>query len=525
MTEVDDRLRRTLEVVAGRVETDETAELQLPPPEHVAITRVLRPALVAAAVLVAFGVAGILAWRQGSMETPVERDVVAGPASRSVPTTTGVTASSAEGFIVASYGDLVVKLSAIPPLDGGGGWCVKFTSTSSPVDPAPDVCIDPATPGLNVQRVIIGRRTVVYGLGASVASFTGSMAEDAMPVAQQQGPYGPVRAFAMIWDAPDVNGIIFGDHVDPSTSPLTAVVGTGLPGFEPNPSSPLPVDVPFDDRMLFAYKHQGQVWAILESGANVRLTGNRVTGFPLIAPDGDTVVFPRDAEAIFADLVALDIRTGRERIVGNASSSAFAADGRLAAVLPIDDEVPRTLSILRPGSFDKIADINLEREDGSNGLAWSADGRAILVNSATDGRSRLSIVDVASRTVTPVDVRGTPTDASWRFATGTSRGWPAVRSAGGRTEIGLLTVKNGSGTFAGVAMKTATAEADLNVSRLTGFAGVGRVAVQMVGDAHFTFKPADTDAYVIADEEEIFHVTATGELTYLLSDSRGPSAP
>lgn len=278
---------------------------------------------------------------------------------------------------------------------------------------------------------------------------------------------------------------------------------------------------------VLAYHSDGQVWAVTDSGATVRLTDGRPAGAPSLAPGGDTVVFPREADAVFADLIALDVSTGVERRIGAASAESFAEDGRLAVVPPVDDLVPREVVVHEAGRLAPKTTIMLPGSDGPNvyGVAWSGDGRSLLVTTGEVAGTDLWFADVASGRARAIETPASSRGAAWSIGRGTGRSFLAIRILDGAAAIGALTVTDGSADFDGVLMETHTPEAKLSLAELSASAPVGKVVAERLPEGHFAFQPGDEEAVVVGDGRALFLVTAAGTLDFLRSGAAWPSAP
>lgn len=518
MTDLETRLRSTLNAVSSRIESESGNPPALP--DLIARQAPLRRVhsrhlfIVGAAALVIIAAAIISLWN-----TPNRANrVTAGPNRVSPATTTLVVPT----LVSVTSGDLTVRLITVP--GKADETCVAFVG-SDRLPSAPVCLASTSTPNVAIASATVGRNTVVYGVGTGIASFAGAAQQIAVGT-QEEVVVGSGRALLAVWNVPDADGVIYGSVFDPAERPVTAVFGEGLDGFEPNPRTPLPVDVPLDGRILLAYKHEGQVWAIKETGASVRLTGRNVTGYPVISPDGDNVLFPRDASANFADLVALNIRTGSERVIGAAGTLAFAPDGRLAFAPPFDDTVTVEVAIRSAKSFDEIVRIPIAGSDqvgNVEAIAWSADGRTLLLTT-TQGRE-LWVVDVQRRRAQRINTQPAGLDASWAVGRGTKQGFPVVRTTSDHSEIGTLLLDGTNGTFKGVPMDTSTAEAALRAGDVRSLSPVGSISLQMISGALFTFRPGGEESFVLSDGEATFLVSSSGKLRYLLSEAAGASAP
>lgn len=422
-----------------------------------------------------------------------------------------------EALLAATANGVSARLESASPT------CVHL-STSPPSDSGPDVCLSDAEPRLAGDATTLAGTTIVYGIGAGVRDVQG-VVEQKATIETKQAAFGERWVFVLIINVPDADGTVLGRPVADDEPPFGVVFGSGIPGVDPNPQRDQAVQLPPPAQIRYVFEHQRQIWANLESGGTVPLTGDKAgAGGGMVSPDGSTVLFGRIA-GVFDDLIALDVRTGATRKVGSAGGAAFSGGGALAVALPFDDSpVPVDIALYEAGTLAERSRVTLGMSDvvGSvRAIAWSRGDSELLVDTAT----HLFVVDVASRRVRELSGRaglasGSPM-GSLLFGRGDRLGRHfALRELDGRLEVGTLSTSGGRATFepSGVVTRT-TPEAVLDVPTYY-FSPVGKVRAEMVSDAGFQLVAGDVEAALVGDGETLFLVSSTGELAYLSSKVR-----
>ena len=441
------------------------------------------------------------------------------PVSTGTSSTTTTTTTTSDGALLrASHGGTSARLH-----EGGAPTCVRLEPAAATATAPPEVCLSDAQPRLVAGALTSGTVTFVYGIAEGVRSVVANVEQGRVAVTEQ-APLGGRLAFLFAVDGPDADGMVLGQPVADDEPPPGAVFGSGLRGVDPNPQRIEPVDLPPPSPIRFVFEHQRQVWAHLESGADVPLTGEQVgAGGGLVSPDGATVLYGRVA-GVFDELVALDVRTGASRTVGTAGASAFSPSGALAVALPFDDSpVDVVLAFFEAGSLDADGQVTLGRSDvvgAVRSLAWRSD-RELLV--ATDGPApQLFVVDARARSLRPVS--GAPSGAVQLGRADAEGRHLTLREDGGALEIGTLSIAGGRATYRRSAeVPRGTPEAALDRPAFV-FSPMGKVRAEPQGDAHVRLVPGPVEAALIGDGETLFLVTSTGELTYLSSKVRSAAA-
>jgi hypothetical protein len=409
-------------------------------------------------------------------------------------------------------------------VEGASPTCVRL-ATSPPTGSSAEVCLSDAQPLLGASAsTVAGTTTVVYGIGAGIRSAR-AMVDNVDVAETKQAVFGDRLAFVFVVGTPDAGGIVLGQPVSDDEAPPGASFGSGMPGIDPNPQREEAVDLPPPAPITFVFEHQRQIWALLDNGATVLLTGSKDgAGGGMVSPDRSTVLFGRVA-GIFDDLMALDVRTGETRRIGTAGAAAFSEDGALAVALPYDDSpVPVEIAVYEPGTFTERRRIRLGTSDAVSvaTVAWSRGESELLIATGGDA-SRLLLVDVGNGRVQPL---GRAPSGVVQFGRGDRQGRHfALRDVDGRLEVGSLTVASGRATFvrSGVVDRK-TPEAVLGqTAHLLG--PLGKVRLEMLSDVAFRLAPGETEAALVGDDENLFLVSSSGELTYLLSKVRWAGTP
>ncbi|HWH33361.1 MAG TPA: hypothetical protein VNU01_11890, partial [Egibacteraceae bacterium] len=126
---------------------------------------------------------------------------------------------------------------------------------------------------------------------------------------------------------------------------------------------------------------EGTLWAHCDDGSERMLSGGRSDGArdinPAFAPDGSALVFERVDRDGLSTLVYLELATGEQQVLGGGALPAFAPDGRLAWVQPVDGGQDLIL-IGEPFGEPEMEFPVIDGTDGewfdARRLAWDATG-------------------------------------------------------------------------------------------------------------------------------------------------------
>jgi hypothetical protein len=136
---------------------------------------------------------------------------------------------------------------------------------------------------------------------------------------------------------------------------------------------------------------EGTIWALCDDGSQSLLDNRRPEGVtdtnPALSWDGASVVFERQEADDVSVLIHVDLRTGRQSILGGGALPAFAPDGRMAWVQRVDQGQDRVL-VGRPFEEPELEFGVVEGEDGewfdARRLAWDASGETIYAEIGYD---------------------------------------------------------------------------------------------------------------------------------------------
>lgn len=129
---------------------------------------------------------------------------------------------------------------------------------------------------------------------------------------------------------------------------------------------------------------EGTIWALCDDGSQTLLDNGRperdTDTNPALSWDGTSLVFERQAADGVSVLVHVDMRTGRQSVLGGGALPAFAPDGRMAWVQRVEQGQDRIL-VGRPFEEPELEFGVMQGEDGewfdARRLAWDASGETI----------------------------------------------------------------------------------------------------------------------------------------------------
>lgn len=487
MNVIEDLLRRTLSEVGARVTVaDRAAPEVAQSPRH---ARSGRSAAIAAVIVVL--VALVAVTQQDDTGEP-SREVAAGP----------------DGAL-ARVGRFSVALADPPAGTPADATCVRL----APDDGYPVVC-EGEPKRIAAEVVTAGSATIVYGVARGVVGLEGGIRQLATGDLDQT-QHEAATVFLAVWNAAHADGVITGRTTDGATASFT--IGRGIDdsvsAFEGLSTEP-----------LFVYHHQMQVWALLPDGTTFQITAGEPTGHPFVSKDATVVAFGRESEAVFWDGVLLDLTDGSERKLPAFGMASFSDSGALAHAIPYDDE-PATVEIVvrSPETYQELSRIPLGSSaevGGIYGVSWVGD--TIVVTTGHERPDALWKVEPTRRAARRIAVEP---GKAWAVAEGPTQPVRAVRMDGKTAALVDISLDGAFRADVVATIRQPASGPTLDLADVRFLDSVGRVRVEELSDVAFTFADDDEPAYLIGDGRNLFLLSESGQLTYLLSDVAWAAAP
>jgi hypothetical protein len=496
---LEERLAHTLNEVASRI-PDDDRPLVLGDGAPSSRTPTWTRAAVAAAAILAVLAIGLAIRVQGRDEMSV---ITEGPRT----------------LLSTEVGGVPVGLRLS---NSGGDRCVALhREDANDIGFQPPACLSGRP--IVVQATIRGGTTLVYGMADGAKRFTSAVREVTVPHLQQVD-LGDSGAFLLRVDLPNASGFVqaIGDD-----GRILAEAGFDHGGPARPPKSTIGAS-----RILLAYRQGGAVWAVTTEGTAVRLGDGTIDapdGYPFVAPDGHTVLYSArnfQAQANFAQPLALDARDGSTRTV-SVSGTAFSSEGRfVAGSPPVDDNVDVDVAVLDVATYKEVQTVSLGLAAAVgvvSDLGWDA-GDASLI--AVSGQQRqLWWIDRSRGTATRLAVDGEPAEwvvAEHAVAPGT---FPAIRRQGSSVDFGYLRINPSRASFDRVRpLPLVTSQATLQAGDVS-FLEPVQGTITAKEDGKLSLQANGRTSYLIGDGTNLFQLTSSGALVFLLGDVQGASAP
>lgn len=278
----------------------------------------------------------------------------------------------------------------------------------------------------------------------------------------------------------------------------------------------------------------GTIWALCDDGSETLLDHERSRAAthvnPALSWDGTSLVYERRADDGVSVLVHLDMRTGREAVLGGGALPAFAPDGRLAWVQRVDEGQDRVV-VGRPFEEPELEFPVVEGEDGewfdARRLAWDASGETLYAEIGYE-TSVVHAYDVGAlyRSSVRGSVNGTRVQElqqEERYA-----GPGTAQSPGGLAVVSRCCARGDGGRFTTAQLRVLNAQGQVEreVGLPAGFDANGTVwtawapagSLRQVDGGGYTWSGGSRPLYLAGDGKGVWAVEPDGKVTRLTDE-------